>query len=317
MNPLNTIRERFFSFSLLDSIKGIEISRKKALTWSAYFFFGLIIFSLVFTAKYYVPQVDDMARNATSNLEGITVEFSYLEPQLFPPRVMLDYLRIYEKKPKKPILLLKDTDIRLSLFPLLVGKVSLSIDSRMYGGLMAADISTGMLFNTDWVSVDLKLDMVELEKIPQVKEYDRSFKGFASVETSFDGNIAFPSVMEGDLLVKVDQLDMENRFPIVKGARLSGYKVVLDCSLDDGLMTVRDFDLSDNDGISLKADGTIAIDQSDFNKSLLDLRGKFLGSPARLATSVLDPKVLTMLKKKQAVPVVVVGPLEGPQVLLK
>lgn len=315
MSVLDTIREKLPSF--VNPIGSVEITRQVVLKWAAYTIYGLIIFALVFAAKYYVQQSDELAREATASLEGVSVEFSYLEPQLFPPRVTLDYLRIYEKKTKKPLLLLKDTDIKLSVFPLLVGKVSLSVQSRLYGGLMNADVATGALFNTGRVSADLKLDMVELEKIPQVKEYDRSLKGFASVETSFGGELAVPSSIEGDFLLKIDQLDMENRFPIVKGARLKDFKVVLDCTHLDGLLTVRDFDLTSKDGISLKSEGTVAVNESDFNKSELDMKGKFIGPLNRLAASVLDPKVVALLKNKKAVPLTIKKSLDSPKLELR
>ena len=199
MNILDSIREHLAAFSLLDSIKSVELSRKKIMKWAAYTIYGVLAFSLFFTAKYYVLRTDELVREAVGNLDSVSLEFSYLEPRLFPPRVLLEYLRIYEKKTQKPILLLKETEINLSVLPLLVGKVRLSVISRMYGGMMEADVSTGSLFNTEWVNVDLFLDMIELEKVPQVKEYDRTFKGFATVNASLRGEWASPLGMEGKI----------------------------------------------------------------------------------------------------------------------
>lgn len=315
MNILDTIRERLPDLSL-ETFRDIEVSRAQAFKWGAYFTFGLLVFSVVFAAKYYVRQTDELAREATGNLENVTVNYSYLDPQLFPPRVTLDYLRIHDKKTKRPILLLKDTDVRLSLFSLFVGKVSLSIDSRMYGGLVEADISTGMFFNTDWISLDVQMDMVELEKIPQVVSYDRTLKGFATVKASLAGEIALPKQMAGDLFVKIDRLGMENRFPVVKGARLEDFTVVADCTSKEGVLTVHDFDLISADGISLKTDGTITVNPKDFNLSTLDMRGKLMSPVKRLATSVLDPKAVKMLKEKKAVKVTMKGTPKSPQIAL-
>jgi type II secretion system protein N len=295
----------------------MEITRARVLGWAGYFIYGLLVFSLVFAARYYVRQTDPLARQAVSGLAGVTVEFPYLEPQLFPPRLTLDYLRVLDKKTKAPLLVLKDADIRISMLSLMLGKLRLSVKSRAYGGLLDFDVTTGMFFNANWLKVGVRTDMIELDTIPQVVNYDKSLKGYATMDVSLSGDWSKPLELEGDFLVQLDGLDMENRFPVVKGARLAGYKILLDGSSDNGVLSIRDFDVLSQDGISLKTEGTITMDKADFSKSGLDLSGKFLGPLERLATSILDPKAVEMMKKKQAVPVKVTGVMGNAQILMR
>lgn len=317
MDILTAIRERLTPAAVVDAVMNFRPSRGDLLKAGAYLLYGVMVFSIVFAAKYYVRQTDELARKAVSGLDGVVIEFPYLEPQLFPPRVTLDYLRVLDAKTKKPIVLMRDADVRVSVLPLLMGKASISLTSRMYGGLVEADVTTGAFFNVDRASLDVRMEMVELERIPQVKQYDKSLKGFASIDASLDGEWRFPFAMEGSIVASLDQLDMENRFPVVKGARLKGFDMDIDCVMEDGVWSVARFDLVGKSGISLKSAGTVTVDQQDFNKSVLDMKGSFLGPPNQLATSVLDPKAVEMLKKKQVVPVAVTGMLGSPAVVLR
>ena len=317
MASLDSIRSALAGFSPVELIRGIELTRGRVLGWIGYLLYGLLVFSLVFAARFYVRQTDALARQAVSGLAGVTVEFPYLDPQLFPPRLTMDYLRVLDKGTKEPLLVLKDADVRVSVLPLLLGKLRLSVTSRAYGGLLDLDVTTGMFFSTDWLKVGVRTDMIELETIPQVVKYDKSLKGYATVDISLSGDWSNPLGLSGDFLVQLDGLDMENRFPVVKGPRLAGYKVVLDGSSDNGVFSIRDFDVLSQDGISLKTEGTITVDAADFSKSALDLSGKFLGPPKRLATSILDPKAVGMMQKKQAVPVKVTGVMGNPQVMMR
>lgn len=300
--------------ALVDSVTNFRPKRRSLLKAGAVLLYGMVVFGIVFAVQYYVRQADDLARKAVADLKGVTVEFSSIEPQLFPPRLTLDFLRVFDGKTKKPILLMKDTDLRLAVLPLFVGKVALSVEGRMYGGLVNAKVSTGSMLDMDWISADVKLDMVELEKIPQMRAYDKSLKGFALIETTFEGNLAAPETLTGEFYAKLDQLDMENRYPVVKGPRLKGFTVNFDCGLKDGLLTVRDLDVKDQTGISLKTDGTVTLDPANFMKSTLALEGKFTGPVARFAVSVLGKKAIGMLKKKQSVKVMVGGSVEQPKV---
>ncbi len=135
MNPLNTVRELFAKVPLFGRLSDFEVTRGTVLAGVGYLLFGLVVFCLVFAARYYVVQTDALVREVVGKLDGVTVEFPHLEPQLVPPRVTVEYVRVYHKKTRKPILLLKDTDLRLSFLPLLMGKLSLSATSRAYGGL--------------------------------------------------------------------------------------------------------------------------------------------------------------------------------------
>lgn len=317
MSMIDSIRDFLSPSTLADLAGSLKPTRSGLLRGLGYFLFGAIVFVVVFASKYSVRHADEFARKITADIQPVKVEFSYLAPTLFPPRATLDYVRITDRKTKQPILLMKDVDLRLSVLPLLMGKGSFSIKSRMFGGVVDASFSTGTLFNTDWISGDVSLEMVELQTIPQIKGYDKTLKGFASLEASFEGKWGTPQGMEADLYANLAQLDMENRFPIIKGARLKGFRVDLDCSLADGVITVRDFDLKDSAGISLKSDGTISLAANNFNKSLLKMQGKFIGPPNRVAMSVLDPKAAQMLKKKQAVPVNILGTVGRPNIKMK
>lgn len=317
MSMIDTIRDYLSPAGLADLAASLRPTRSGVLKGGGYFLFGVVVFAVVFAAKFAVRQADEYARTAVANLQGVIIEFPYLEPQLFPPSVTLDYLRIKDRKTKKQILAMKDVDLRISMLPLLMGKGSVSVTSRMFGGLVDATVSTGALFNTDWISADIVLDMVELQRIPQVKGYDKTLKGFASLTTSFEGKWRSPGGMSGDLYANLAQLDMENRFPVIKGPRLKGFRVDLDCSLEDDVLTVRDFDLKDNGGISLKSDGTIVLAMNNFNKSQLKMQGRFIGPPNRVATSVLAPKAVEMMKKKQAVPVSILGTMGRPDIKIK
>lgn len=294
---------------LVDSAFSWRPSRSGVFKFLLYLAYGLVVFFVVWSVKYYVRQADALARKAVAGLDGISVEFSHIEPQLFPPQVVVDYLSIANSKTNKTILKMTDADIRLSLFPLLVGKVSFSIKARIYGGLAEADVTSGALFDFDWISCDLTAEMLELEAIPQVNEYDRTLKGFGSIKTEFKGAWNVPTLISADLYLDLARLDMENRFPIVKGERLKGYRIDLDCSLEQGFVTVRGFDIQSDDGISLQAEGSVTLDGENFGKSKLDLTGKFIGPLNRLATSVIDKKAVAQLEKTQAVKVSVTGTL--------
>jgi type II secretion system protein N len=317
MSMLDAIRERMNPATLLDAVRGFEFTRRGLLVALAYFLYGVVVFAVVFAAKYAVLNADALIREAVARQDAFTVEFSRFEPQILPPRVVLDHLRVLDKKTGQPLLLMGETDLRLSVLPLLVGKVGVSLTSRMYGGVVEADLATGVFFNTDVVNADISLDMVELERIPQVRAYDKSLKGFASVTASLHGEWASPLSMEAELTGRLAQLDMENRVYVVKGARLTGYEVDLDCALNDGVLRVRRLDLSGGDGISLKTEGDIAVNDQDFLQSKLDMTGKFLGPPEALATRVIDPKALAMLRNKQAVNVAVTGTPANPAAVLK
>lgn len=67
------------------------------------------------------------------------------------------------------------------------------------------------------------------------------------------------------------------------------------------------------DAISLKIEGSFAVNQQDFNQSVIDMKGEFIGGAEQLATSVLDPKAVEMIMKKQAVPVWQKGLLAAPK----
>lgn len=312
MSILDSFQKLSFA-DLVDTAVSWRPTRRGTFKFFLYLIYGVVVFTVVWCAKFYVRQADTLAREAVAGLEGISVEFPYLEPHLFPPRVTLDYLRVANAKTKKTTFEMRDTDIRLSLFPLVVGKVSFSIKSRMYGGIVEADVSSGALLDFDWISCDLKADMFELERIPQVNVYDRTLKGFGSIDTEIKGVWSAPASMSGDLYLNLAQLNMENRFPVVKGRRLKGYQLDLDCSLEDGLMTVRDLDILSNDGISLKTEGAVTLSGESFEKSTLDMTGKFIGPPNRLATSMIDKKAVVMLKRKQAVKVELVGKIVSPR----
>ncbi len=317
MNPLNTVRELFAKVPLFGRLSDFEVTRGTVLAGVGYLLFGLVVFCLVFAARYYVVQTDALVREVVGKLDGVTVEFPHLEPQLVPPRVTVEYVRVYHKKTRKPILLLKDTDLRLSFLPLLMGKLSLSATSRAYGGLVDIDLSTGAFFNTDWLSVDVRTEMIDLGTIPQIKSFDRSLKGFLTIDASVQGAVNALLEVEGEVVARLDRLDMENRFPVIKGARLKGFSMNLDCSMEKGVWSFSQLDIVSTDGISLKTAGALSVDAKNFQKSTFEMNGKFLGSPKRLATSVLDPKAVAMMKKKQAVPVQLRGSIANPQVLLK
>ena len=317
MSVLDTIREKVTLAAVTDAITGIRVTPKGVLKAVAYLIYGMIVFTVVFATKYYVQQADDLARKGVAGLKGITVEFPYLEPRLFPPRVTLDYLRVLDKKTGKTLLVMKDADIKVSPMKLLWGKVAVSFTSRMWGGVVDATISTGSMFNTDWVSLDITTDMVELDKIPQVRDYDETLKGFATLNVSLNGEWKAPLLMEGEVVGTLKQLDMDNRFPVIKGARLKGYDIDIDTFLGDGDLRFERLDVVGENGVAFKASGSIKTDGSNFNKSTLDMKGTFIGPVNLLATSVIDPKAVAMLKKKQALPVVISGNMQSPKITLK
>ena len=317
MDPLSNVKEWLADFSVLESLRAIDLSGKALVKLAALFVYGIIVFCIVFISRYYVSRADELIRDVAQRNESLIIEFPYLDPQVFPPKASLDYLRIYERKGKKPILLMKDLEVRLGVLPLLVGKGNVSLAGRAYGGVVEADLTTGMFFNPEYLSVDLKFDMVELPKVPQVKAYDRSLKGFLSLEASVSGEPANPLAMEGDVYLNLAQLDMDNRFPVIKGSRLKGYRIDLDCTLEDGVMSIRDFDVKSDDGIVLKSSGSVVFDESNVQQSVLDMEGRFQGPVKRLATSILDTKAVAMLKKNQAVSLDIAGSFGAPQIVLK
>jgi len=317
MNLPDSIRSCLNKETLLDQFRNIEISRGFLIRSCGYLAYGLIVFLMVFTVRYYALQADTLVREAVSGLENVVVEFPHIEPQLLPPRVTVDYLRVYEKKGRKPILLLKDTDIRMSMFPLLIGKASFSIVTRAYGSVVEAHLSTGAMFDTDWLNADVKFEALDLDKIPQIRQFDRTMKGYASLDASLSGEWANPLTMRGDVVASLAQLDMDNRFPIVKGKRLQGFTIDLDCSMRDGLWDIARFDLRSESGISLKVAGLLDVDETSFDNSNIDMEGKLLSDPKLLATRVLDPKVVQMLKRKQAVPIQCAGTIARPNITLK
>ncbi len=158
--------------------------------------------------------------------------------------------------------------------------------------------------------------MIDLGTIPQIKSFDRSLKGFLTIDASVQGAVNALLEVEGEVVARLDRLDMET----VSGDQRSptqGFSMNLDCSMEKGVWSFSQLDIVSTDGISLKTAGALSVDAKNFQKSTFEMNGKFLGSPKRLATSVLDPKAVAMMKKKQAVPVQLRGSIANPQVLLK
>ncbi len=317
MDILANIRERLDGFNLMDVVRDIEITRRTALKMGAYAIYGLFVFCVVFAVRYYGSRADELIRGVTDASEALIIEYPHIDPQIFPPRMTLDYLRIYERKGKKPVLLMKDVDVRFGVFPLLFAKGNVTARGRAYGGLVEAELTTGMFFNTESLRADIKCDMVELQKVPQVIAYDRTLKGYATVDASISGDINDPLGMTGNLSLNLTQLDMDNRFPVVKGSRLAGYGFALDCELDDYTVQIARLHISGPNNLSMKMEGAVSIDQRNMLQSTLDLKGSCYANPQMLASSILGPKVVTMMQKKQKVPIKINGSLANPQGLLR
>lgn len=315
MSRLNDIRERLNACSM--AIPNVEITRSHIRAGLGYLLWGVLVFVVVFGAQYFIRNADSMARKAVADLPGVTVDFSYLEPQLLPPRVTLDYLHIRYRNNKQPLLMLGSTDARLSLLPLLMGKVEVSLKSMAYGGLVEASVATGAFLDTDQVNGEITLDLVELNKVPQARNYDRTIKGFGSVQATFEGAWADPLSMQAAVTASLEKLNTENRYPIIKGGRLKDYRIDLDCTLQEGILTVRDFDLKSGDGITMKTDGIITVDKSNIYRSKLNMKGRFNAPINRLATTILHRTVTNRLKKKQAVTMTMGGNVERPQIQLQ
>lgn len=311
MSVLDSIRDRISFPSLWEAVSSWRPTRGGVLRAFLYFLYGALVFTVVFCARYYVRQADTLARAAVAGLQGVTVEFPRLEPQLFPPRVTLDYLRVLDGKTRAPLLELSDAEIGLSAWKLLSGKIAVSLRCRMYGGVVEGAVGTGGLFDTSRVSLDIRADMLELEKIPQVRDYDKSLKGYATFEASLDGKPSEPLLMEGEVSATLRQLDMENRFPVIKGARLAGYDLAVDCAMDNGVFDFGKLDVTGTNGVALRAEGRVQANPADFGKTFLDMKGTIAGPAAAFATSVIDPKAVAMLNKKQAVPIDITGSISN------
>lgn len=317
MSLLDAIRERASFSALWEAVSIWRPTRGGMLQAFLYFLYGALVFSVVLAARYYVRQADTLARATVAGLQGVTVEFPRLEPQLIPPRMTLDYLRVLDAKTGKAVFEIKDVTARFSLPALLVGRLSCYLEGRAYGGVVDAKVSTGAFFSASKGSLDLNLEMIELQRVPQVSEYDKTLTGFVSGQVSLSGEWAAPLGMEGDVLLNLKRLDMDNRFPVVKGSRLAGVDVRLDCSVSKGLVTVRGFDLKSGDTLSLEMVGAITLDESSVLNSKLDLNGQVSGDPSRLANSLLEKRILGMLKKKQPIRVTMSGPMASPRLLAR
>ncbi|MEF2231526.1 MAG: hypothetical protein V3571_11405 [Pseudodesulfovibrio sp.] len=297
--------------ALWETVSSWRPSRAGTLRAFLYFLYGTLVFSLIFCAKYYIRQTDTLARAAVAGLQGVTVEFSRLEPQLFPLRVTLDYLRVFDAKTLTPLLELNDAEIGLSARKLLTGKIALSLRCRMYGGVAEGAVGTGGLFDFSRMSLDIRADMLEMAKIPQVRDFDKSLKGYVTFEASLDGKPSYPLLMEGNVSATLRQLDMENRFPVVKGARLAGYDLTVDCAMDNGVFDFGKLDVTGANGVSLQTEGRVKVDPADFGKSVIEMKGSIAGPAGTFATSVIDPKAVAMLNKKQAVPIGITGSISN------
>ncbi|WP_243543965.1 hypothetical protein [Pseudodesulfovibrio tunisiensis] len=316
MNMLQVMRERISPDAVLDWVRDFAtpMNLLKAGAWLVY---GCLVFAVVFTARYFLLQADELARKAVAGLPGVRVEFPLLEPELVPPRAFLDYLRVVDARTGRTIAEMKDAEIRVAVLPLLVGKARVSMAGRMFGGIVRADVASGALFDTDWLDADIRAEMVELQSFPQVRAYDRSMTGFLDADASLSGPWADPVSMNLRIAARLSALDMENRYPVIKGPRIKGFTIDLEGGKQDNELQFARLDIADGEDVSLKLEGVVTLVPENVGQSRLDMRGRFLGTPERLAVSVLDPEAVNMLKRRQAVPVSVQGVLERPDVRMK
>lgn len=321
MDIVSTIRDRLDSVSAQFGETFSDLlkipSRRSLFAFTGYFLYGLLVFAIVFTSKFIEPRIEPVLREKISQLQGIRLDFPKLDVTLLPPKVATRHLAVYDKASKQKLVQLSDVTLDVSLFSLVTGRGGVSLTANAYGGKLHADWSTGFLYNPQKASADIELDMVELERIPQIKEYDKTLKGIASLNLAFAGEPANPLQMEGEIEAKIDQLYMENRFPVIKGARLKGFGIDLDGTFEEGQLALSKLNIADEQGISLKTEGQVVFDQQEFGKSELNMKGRFIGPVDRLAKTVLDPRVVKMLNNKQAVPVIMTGVIGRPAIVLR
>lgn len=243
--------------------------------WAAY---GLLLFLAVFGLKYAALNADDLINAGLDDVNGLQIVVSGVEPSLFPPGASIDQLLVTESLEKeRTVFAMRDARLRLSLFPLFVGKADVDVSGRAYGGMGRVRLTTGAFLNVDWVRLALTLDTVNLAAIPQIREYDATMTGFATVETSLEGNWTVPKGMAGHFRAEMDDVDMKNRFGIIRAKRLEGCRIDMDFEVADGVMRTDSFKVEGEYGITLSAAGEILVDEGDFAKSRLRFSGEVAG----------------------------------------
>lgn len=307
MSILDTVRDRLSGQNVSDLVNGIDLSRGAVVRYIAYAVYGVTLFCLFFAVKHFAAGADAMVRERLGGLEGVVVDIPRIEADLVPPGCMLEYVRLYDKQTHEPLLLMKETDVRLAVLPLLMGKLELKFSGRVYGGMLDGVVSFGSWGGTDVVELDVAFDMVELERIPQVQAYDPAVRGFWSGEASLEGDPADFRAMTGSIRTTVAQLNGENRLSIIAGDRLSGFRAVLEGSLEKGVLTADPFSLTHADGLELIVSGTMTVNGKRFERSKLDLKGTFVGPPAMLAGDANKPAIRAILKQNEPVSVTVGG----------
>ncbi|MGE4554134.1 MAG: type II secretion system protein GspN [Desulfovibrionaceae bacterium] len=308
MIRLHDLRRYLSPAPLLEAAAELRPSRAGLLRLGGWLAYGAVVFALVFALKFYLPRTDALVRQALAGQEAVVLEFPHLEPTLFPLGADLDYLRVYDAKTRKPLLLMKQTSVRLSALPLLLGKVRVTLRGHAYGGTLEGTVSTGVFLSTKRLSADLVLDTVDLEQIPQVRDLDAAATGLLSGEVSFSGDPASPWTGDGELSLHAAQLGVNNLVPVVKGPRLEGFRLDVDCRLQDGVLTIGRMD-AEGDDVSFKSSGALTVDPADIYNSTLSMSAGFLAPVEKLATSVLQPQAVELLKKKQPVKMKIDGTL--------
>jgi len=313
----NELRERIQLTSLTDALADVHFSKGLLLKVGAYCAFGLIVFCMVFTLQYWTVKADGLTNEMLSDVNGMRVEVAGLTPQFLPPGAMISRLNVFDAQSGKKLFLLHDVELRLSTLPLLVGKIDLGMVGRAYNGMANLTLEFGSLFDFDWVNFDIQLDMVELDAIPQVLEYDRTMTGFGSFEAFLEGLWAEPKGLTGIVKVSLDKVDMDNKFPLIRAKRLKECSVDMKFSLTDGVLAAEFFRVQGEGGITLTAGGAIVVNERDFKQSTLKMQGKIIGPNKAVMQDAFRAKALQKLEKGRDVLISFLGSIKSPQIVLR
>lgn len=229
---------------------------------------------------------------------------------LIPPDITLVTLSVADGATGYPVLDLKNVRIKGEFLPLFLGKLRAIISADLYGGMLQADYKSGFFSGFEKSIDSLKLELLDLEKIPQIQEVNDSLKGVVSVILNKAEQTEQSEMFH--IKLKARGVAAKNSIVFLEGAWLQQLHIQGEMSLAGSELTVHSLTIKDKDGLDLYLTGQVRL-ASAIQNSRLHLEARFLAPPRRMNKNLVPESVLNMLEEKQSLPVKLKGTLKTPQ----
>ena len=281
-----------------------------------YAVYGVFVFVLFFMLNWTSRCLDTKILNYISTRTKYSVEIEDSDSSVFPPTVHFFGVHIYDPENKNINIDLKKVDFSLSLLNLLVSKIGVNFNADCYGGNIQGDVSTGFLFNTKSIELDLEGKALDIGGIPQLRNFDQNISGHCDITIEANGSPDDVSSVEGALVLKGNDLVISGIPPLFKApvVKIDSFALVFDFVKLKAQIKKADLDGKDLSG-SLQ--GKIVVSLDNFMNSVLDLKGEVLADIKLFnQKAIVQKNALALLKAGKPIKVEISQTLANPWIIM-